>query len=179
MATHTLTPTEAKTLAELESIVHHQLAAWQQIGDALTQIRDQKLYREKYATFAEYLDQRWKFTASRAYQLIRSVAVVANVDNGSSLPERSARELSKLPPDRQAAAVAIAGGPTAPIEQIEGAVAHLRTRRRRQKTKQPKPLIIRGPGWKVTIERKSDQLTIESIITQLAQTEIQKTSRAA
>ena len=65
-----ITLTESKRLMELESQIEDGQAAWLAVGLALTEIRDQKLYRADFQTFADYCRQTWKWTDKRAYQLI-------------------------------------------------------------------------------------------------------------
>lgn len=43
---------------------------WYENGLILMEIRDRRLYKEKYGTFEEYVEKRWDWTRDRAYRMI-------------------------------------------------------------------------------------------------------------
>jgi hypothetical protein len=47
-----------------------------EVGAALIEIRDAKLYRDGFDTFDDYCSERWDFSRQRAYQLIDASALV-------------------------------------------------------------------------------------------------------
>lgn len=102
----TLAVSEKKRLAELEAVVERGLQTFVEVGAALMEIRDSRLYREHYDTFANYCRERWGVQRRRAYQLMDAAAVVGNVKDFSHPPqvESHAAPLSKLDPDDQSAA---------------------------------------------------------------------------
>lgn len=122
-------------LAELEIVVGQGLDTFIEVGTALMEIRDSRLYKELHPTFEEYCVERWGFTASRARQMIAAVKTVTDV-TAQGLPapttEAAARRLAR---EQRAAAISRvvwdkwldAGGPErehAPTgEVIEGVVA--------------------------------------------------------
>jgi hypothetical protein len=57
-------------LARCEKRIEEGLAWFRTAGEALTQIRDERLYRETHETFEAYCRERWGFNDSRARQLI-------------------------------------------------------------------------------------------------------------
>ena len=61
-----LSATETDRLAELEDVVGRGMRTFVEVGAALCEIRDQRLYRVMHATFEGYCRERWGFTASRA-----------------------------------------------------------------------------------------------------------------
>ena len=98
-----LATTERDRLAQLEAIVQRGLDTFIDVGNALGEIRDQKLYRETHNTFENYCKQRWGFNDSRARQLIGAAETVTRVTvNGLPAPasERVARELAPLKDDQ-------------------------------------------------------------------------------
>jgi len=107
-----LTPAEEQRLTELEDVIEQNFKGFVAVGNALAEIRDAGLYRVKGKTFEEYCQIIWEVNRVRAYQLIDSARVVANVKNflqsadDEDLPlpvnDSQARELSKLPPEEQA-----------------------------------------------------------------------------
>ena len=99
-----LSLTEAIELRRLETRVELGLKAFWEIGQALSQIRDQRLYRENDKTFEEYCMTRWEMSRRSAYQLISAAMVVENVRNCAQilpLNEAQARPLTALPPEKQ------------------------------------------------------------------------------
>ena len=57
---------EANDLARLEAIVAKGLQTFLEVGAALTEIWDRKLYRAEHATFADYCKTKWGMTDRRA-----------------------------------------------------------------------------------------------------------------
>lgn len=80
----TLSPIERSTLERCESRIE---AGFDQIGTALLEIRDKRLYRE-YGTWQQYCDERWKKTARRIDQLIAGAALAATL-TAAGLPAPS------------------------------------------------------------------------------------------
>ncbi|HEY6723811.1 MAG TPA: hypothetical protein VI197_07255 [Polyangiaceae bacterium] len=80
------------------------------VGRALTRIRDAKLYAEEFGTFEAYCRERWGMSKTHANRLIASADVAANVTPIGVIPnEAQARELAKLPTEKQPEAWAKAG----------------------------------------------------------------------
>lgn len=89
-------------LRELESRIERGLETFVDVGLALMEIRDSRLYREGgHTTFEHYCRERWKIGQSQAYRLL-DAARVAKVLTESSpigeLPDNEfqARELARL-----------------------------------------------------------------------------------
>lgn len=80
----TLSPIERATLERCESQIS---AGFDQIGAALQEIREKRLYRE-YGTWQQYCDDRWKKTARRVDQLIAGSALAATL-TAAGLPAPS------------------------------------------------------------------------------------------
>ena len=98
----------AGRLAYLESVIGKGLMFVFKVGDALEEIRDQKLFSPQFKTFAEYFDHKWGWTRARCYQLIGAAQVRRNLLSTSvdtaQLSEPLCRILAKLPTDDQIAA---------------------------------------------------------------------------
>ena len=110
-----LTKVEAGTLQAYEKAIERGLASFVEVGRALTQIRDSRLYRATHATFEDYCEQRWNMTSRRASQVIEASGVADRVaadskKNSSDLPPilraSHAEALADLPADEQAEAYA-------------------------------------------------------------------------
>jgi len=124
---------EAIELRRCEGVVEKGLVAFLDVGQALWQIRQSRLYREKHTTFEEYVEDRWLMSKSQAYRLISATEIVHQIeeagspigDNGEHLlPANAAqaRPLSQLAKHQRAGAwqtaVEKAGGqPTAQVVQ--------------------------------------------------------------
>ena len=99
-----MTDEEFARLEELENIVRTNFGAFVQTGMALAEIRDRKLYRERFKTFEAYCKDTLEVSRSRAYRLIDSASVIQNLSPmGDILPknERQVRPLTKLEPEIQ------------------------------------------------------------------------------
>jgi len=89
-------------LAELETVIERGQRTFVEVGKALAEIRDSRLYKEEFGTFEDYCREKWGWTRVRAYQLIDAAGVA------ESLPEsvkhvlqndRQAGELSRVEPE--------------------------------------------------------------------------------
>ncbi len=118
-----LTTTEAATLASCEATIEQGTKTFLEVGNALSTIRDQRLYRADYGSFEEYLQERWASLGGRrvADRLIAAAEIEADLRPiGLTLENESqARPLTSLTPDqrrevvKEAAATAPNGKPTA------------------------------------------------------------------
>lgn len=105
--TDALAVVEQNQLEQLEERISAGLQTFVEVGSALMEIRDKKLYRQWHTTFEDYCRERWGMERRYAYRLIDAAEVVQNVSRGThSLPasERQARPLTRLEPGRQAEA---------------------------------------------------------------------------
>lgn len=87
---------ERTRLGECEVVVERGLATFVEVGQALLEIRDSRLYREDFKTFEDYCRERWDFTDRRARQLMAAAEI------GTTVPvanEAQARELVPLKED--------------------------------------------------------------------------------
>lgn len=101
MNTEPISLQESKRLNELESIIKLHGSAFIAVGDALTEIRDKKLYRSEYATFEAYCKDVWGWSASRSRQLCTAASVAKSVTNVTLPNEGCARELATVPTEQR------------------------------------------------------------------------------
>jgi len=73
--TITLSLQEATDVARLEGDIQHGLDSFTAIGKALEEIRQRRLYRDAYASFDAYCQQRWGWSKQHAYRLINAFQV--------------------------------------------------------------------------------------------------------
>lgn len=105
-ASEELTQPEQIELANLEAQVQRGIKAFWEMGEALRQIRDKRLYRQNYSSFEKYCPARWQISWRSAYQLIEAAVLMENLRHGAgieTLPanERQARPLTALPAEKQ------------------------------------------------------------------------------
>ena len=68
--TEALSDHERERLARNEGKIHDALLSFVEMGEALEDIRVNRLYREHYRSFEEYCFKRWGFGGKRGYQYI-------------------------------------------------------------------------------------------------------------
>lgn len=99
-----LSVVERRSLKSLETVIDKGLSHFIEVGTALKEISEKKLYRENYRTFESYVSKRFEIQKRHAYQLIAAVEVkedLCAMAHKMELPknERQYRELAKLPND--------------------------------------------------------------------------------
>lgn len=98
-------------LAELEEIIQRGKQTFFEVGNALAQIMEEQLYREKgFGSFSEYCETVWGFKKTYAYQLVQSAAVV------KELPAPVSAIAEKLNPGQVRALISV------PTEQREAVI---------------------------------------------------------
>ncbi|MFC1895061.1 hypothetical protein ACFL0Q_00140 [Thermodesulfobacteriota bacterium] len=110
--THQVVPVDSqeRRLRDLEETISQNLTAFYEVGRALKEIRDTRLYTEVlgYSTFEEYCRDRWDMSHRHAYRLLESASVVENLKCDQlvtqPLNESQARPLTRLPAETQAKA---------------------------------------------------------------------------
>ncbi len=143
-----LTNKEQGRLIELESVISKSVRAFLDVGEALVEIRDHKLWRSRFESFEEYCESRWSFKRSRASQIINAFEVAKSIQPTSQggvttvtgsrevafspANEGQVRPLISLPPaERQAVwdeAVKLASGRQPTSTDVEAAKVRVLTR---------------------------------------------------
>jgi hypothetical protein len=103
-STDALTKQEQTTLAKCETTIKKGLKSFIEVGNALAEIRDSRLYRQEFSSFKAYLNAKWPIKLSRAYQLIGAAEVARNVStivDASQLKESHVRNLVRKPSEFQ------------------------------------------------------------------------------
>jgi hypothetical protein len=87
-------------LAILEERVERGLFRdWRETGEALEQIRDEKLYRPQYPSFRAYVEGRYEMHRGTAYGFIQAADVMRDLssrDDTPNLPQRHAQLLYRF-----------------------------------------------------------------------------------
>lgn len=97
---------EKSAFVRCEGIIEKGLQTFVEVGEALVTIRDQRLYREKHATFELYCRTRWDISKTQANRLIAAFSVVKNLTAAhlakpAELRESVVRPLTSLSPAAQ------------------------------------------------------------------------------
>lgn len=100
-----LSVVERRSLSKLEAEIEEKSKAFLEVGNALAEIRDKRLYRESHKTFEAYCKSRWGYEKSYSYDLIATKEVADFVrncgQNGALVTESQARELRKIPKEKR------------------------------------------------------------------------------
>ena len=100
-----LSTDETRDLARLETIIARGIQPFLEVGEALAEIRDRKLYRSEHATFDTYLAAKWQISCSWAYRQIKAAGIAKMLPMGHKPTiERQVRPLAALPADQRAVA---------------------------------------------------------------------------
>jgi hypothetical protein len=150
-----------RTLDACERVIERGIQTFVEVGQALLEIRDHRLYREEYPTFEEYCKGRWGWSRDYANKQIRAAGVVENLapigtlDTNVSKPltEAQVRPLTSLLPEDQRAvwqAAVETNGPQPTMKQVLNEVM------RQVKAKLPPP-----PPRDLEEERKAKEYQAE------------------
>lgn len=151
-------------------------AAWTDRATAILEIRDNKLYRNHYSTFAAYCQQRWGFTKQRAFQLTTAAETVALLESNDAvtvLPanEAQVRPLLSLPAEQRVEAwnetvngakeVTPDGPPVITAKQVAGVVEKLKPEEAKRPTKEPPSQDVVDLRWfkKVAKDTRGKQMS--------------------
>jgi hypothetical protein len=97
MSGTSLVPAEASRLHELEAVVAAGIRTFHQVGRALLEIRDSRLYRADIRTFDAYCRSKWNFSRQHAYRLIDAAGVVDDCSTTGPPLEVAAQARAMVP----------------------------------------------------------------------------------
>ncbi len=90
----------ANRLGECEAAISRGMDTFIEVGSALAEIRDRKLYRLGWETFEAYCQERWGLARRTAYNMIESadaVCAIAHIPNVPAIAnEAQAREVAAI-----------------------------------------------------------------------------------
>src|SRR5688572_2717582 len=72
---------ERDELATAEETIGTGLKIFFEVGEALKRVRDRRLYRDRFATFEEYLKRRWDLSRGAGYHLIDTATLKENLSS--------------------------------------------------------------------------------------------------
>lgn len=122
-------------LAAREEVIQRGLNTFIEVGRAISEIRDQKLYREAFGTFEEYCRKRWGWSDRRVRYMISAAETVDELPPGTIVPttESQARELANLEPEIAAQVMQKAH------ENTDGKITAAAIKEAREQLTNPKP----------------------------------------
>ncbi|MCK8495165.1 MULTISPECIES: hypothetical protein [Spirosoma] len=109
-----LTSEEADRLASCEQIINEGITTFLAVGNALMEIRQNKLYRANHRTFEGYCRDRFQLKRQRAYELMGAAEVVNSLSEKSGLDdlsEISDKRVNVVLPTRESHATVLAEVP--------------------------------------------------------------------
>lgn len=80
-----LSAMEASALTHAEAKIEQGLQTFVEVGQALAEIRDSRLYRESHSTFEDYCRDRWNLDRTRAYDIINAAETTVAVSEISDI----------------------------------------------------------------------------------------------
>lgn len=94
-----LTPDAAHRLGKCEATIERGLTTFVEVGEALMEIRDQRLYRATHPRFEDYCRERWGMDRRHANRHIEAAEVVGSIDPTHPRPSSLGvtRELPREP----------------------------------------------------------------------------------
>lgn len=98
---------ERRRLQSLEAAIERNRKNYAEVGLALAEIRESRLYRFEHPTFEEYCRSRWNWSRSYAHRVIDAALTVAALPpEQRPETESQARELARVEPERRAEVLA-------------------------------------------------------------------------
>jgi hypothetical protein len=149
--TEALSLAESKRLIELEQTIERGQKTFVEVGRALAEIRDLKLYKSDYGSFTEYCREKWGWEKAYANHMVRAAIVV------QSLPEKvativatesQARALGRIPAEHRAEVIEgiIAEGRPVTAAQIKRHFPPVPMQPKKS-TPAPPDKVLDGTGW--------------------------------
>ena len=99
-----ITMIEALRRNELEKIIKKGFVPFMEMGFALAEIKEKKLYRDTYATFEEYCKEKWGFSRTYSYYVIKGSEAIKSLPQHTFTrvnTEKQARAVSKVRPEKR------------------------------------------------------------------------------
>lgn len=142
--TNILTASESSALTEHEAVIERGIKTFYEVGMALADIRDRRLYRAGHGTFEDYCQQRWQMSKTHANRMIQAAEVVDSVTPiGVTAPatESQARELGRVPEPARAEVWAET------VERTDGKPTAAAVRETYEQRQQTDDALLDGDDW--------------------------------
>jgi hypothetical protein len=96
---------ESKRLISLEATIAAGRQSFLEVGSALAEIRDSRLYRAEFDSFQSYCRAKWGWDKSYCHRLICAADTAKASPNGTITNEAQARALAAVPESSRAATI--------------------------------------------------------------------------
>src|SRR5579859_5415921 len=99
-----LSRVESRRLQACEKIIRSGLKSFLEVGKALVEIAESRLYRATHSSFRDYCRDKWGMSREHAYRFVRASEAVASLpaECGQLVTvESQARELALIKPSRR------------------------------------------------------------------------------
>jgi hypothetical protein len=97
-----ITLEESRDLVRLEKVIDGGLQTFLEVGAALAEIRDRRLYRIEHKTFEAYCRDKWSIGRTYAHRIMAAAETVEMLPMGNKpTSERQARPLTKIPAENR------------------------------------------------------------------------------
>lgn len=107
--------TPSRTLAELENVIERSKETFIEVGEALAEIHDRKLYRQLgFRSFGTYGKERWGFSRAHVYRLMSAAKEVKLSPNGRQI--KTEREANKRTEKRSTPKESKPASPIGPVK---------------------------------------------------------------
>jgi hypothetical protein len=149
---------ESRRLAELEKVIARGKQTFVEVGLALAEIRDLRLYKREYAGFEEYCREKWGWEKRYTQYVIAGAEAVKSLPEGMCTlvhHETAARELAKVEPAQRAGVVQeiVNSGRPVTAAEIKRRLPPPPMQRRGAngsgRTAPPPPQVLDATGWPI------------------------------
>jgi len=174
-----LSADETAMLERLEKIIRVGLTHFRELGNCLEAIKVGRLYRQ-HGSWDDYLRARWGLSETMARRLIQAAELCRSLE-GAGLPpvrnENQARALNRVPEEHRVEAWKEIVETVPPEARTAELIAEKVKRhvKRRGRHKRPAAIKLRGPGWRIQIERTTASVNptaaLQQAVLQLAERE--------
>jgi hypothetical protein len=166
-ATDKLSADERKRLQQLEKVIERGLDSVLEMGLALKEIREKKLYREESKTFEDFVRDRWGMAKATAYDYLAFAEVSKNVGTSRLPSVAHAHALAPFPAaDQKRLAREVMALPVREMRAVVGevreglkngaSIADVLTARAREAVQPPTDRPLTAPERKQLVTAKLD-----------------------
>jgi len=144
---------ESQRLEELERVIAKGQKTFVEVGLALAEIRDLRLYKREYSSFAEYCRKKWGWTRQYVNYQIAGAKVRAELPEKVATivaTEAQARELARVQPEHRAGVIQAIADEGKPVTAAE-IRRHLPPPPMQRKKSLPPPpsQVLDETGWPI------------------------------
>jgi hypothetical protein len=127
-----------KSLQQLEAEIKTDIRAYIRVGNALHQIHDRALYKDKFLSFEAYCKERWNLRRSVAYNFMYASQVANNVRSTGQVPSHTqAAAMHPLSPSQQRSLARSTDFSTVTVKDVKHEVWNRLNEKRKNRSEPP------------------------------------------